>query len=166
MRKKFHPERVRGIVAVQKWERGRLLWTRRGENLIVTAALPLIAKLVGGGAGTNIIGAVGFGSGGAAPQVTDTDITTPAYYNAVASVSYPSPGQAQFTWSLTGSGDPSAVGMTVTELAFYANSGSVTLPVWRPSGAAPNLTMYAHILLNVGTIAGGGSYTGTWTFVA
>ncbi|HUO06587.1 MAG TPA: hypothetical protein VMU16_15440 [Candidatus Binataceae bacterium] len=158
--------KIRGFVELKKWERGRLLWTRTAENLIVNSALPLIANLVGGAAGTNLIGVVGFGSGSAAPQVTDTDITAPAYYKAIASVTYPSAGQAQFTWSLTGAGDASAVGMTATELAFYANTGSVSLPVWRPSGTAPSLTMYAHILLNVGVIASGGSYTGTWTFVA
>jgi len=158
----------RGHVTIRAWRRGKLLWTREGDNLIVNAALGPIANLVGGAVvATNAIAVVGFGSGTTAPTVNDTDITAPAYYKAVASVSYPQSGYAQFTWEIVGSTDTGAVGINVQELAFYANSGSVALPIARAAGAgAPNLTMMAHILLNVGVIASNGSYTGTWTFEA
>ncbi|MGH7815120.1 MAG: hypothetical protein ACREQI_14100 [Candidatus Binataceae bacterium] len=164
--------KIRGFVTVTKWHRGRRIWTIEKENLIVTAGLGPIGNLLGGAASaTNAISVVGFGSGNAAPAITDVDLTPPAYYKAGLAVSNPSSGQAQFTWSLSGAtspdtGDWQAVGMNVTELAFFANTGSLGLPINRPSGAAPNLTMIGHILLNLGTIESGGNYTGTWTFVA
>jgi hypothetical protein len=160
--------KIHGFVKIQRWSRrGRLLWTLERENLIVNGALALIAELVGGTASGNSISAVGFGSGTATPTVTDTDITAPAYYKALSAPTFPQPGQCQFTWTIVGSTDTGAVGLAIQELGFYANTGAVTLPISRPSGAtAPNMTLCAHISEFVGTIASGGSYTGTWTFVA
>ena len=157
---------VRGIVKMRAWKRGRLLWEIERENLIVTAGLTPISKLVGGTTANQAITVIGFGAGTAAPVVTDTDITPPAYYKAVTSVSFPTAGQAQFSWSLVGATDTGAVGLTITELAFYANTGAVSMPVARPSGAAPSLTMYAHLQWPSFTVLSGGTYTGTWTFVA
>ncbi len=56
--------------------------------------------------------------------------------------------------------------MTFTELAFYANTGAVGMPVTRTSGGAPSLTMVGHIQWPSFTVSSGGTYTGTWTFIA
>ncbi len=86
---------------------------------------------------------------------------------ALPAPTFPQAGQCEFSWSLSGATDTGAVGINVQELAFYANTGAVALPIARASGAAaPNMTMYAHILLPVGVIASNGNYSGTWTFVA
>jgi hypothetical protein len=165
-------ETMKGIVCICKWRRSRrgvfvLEREWRRENLIVNGALALIAELVGGTTGGNFISAVGFGSGTAAPSVTDTDITAPAYYKALSAPTFPQSGQCQFSWEIVGSTDTGAVGLTIQELGFYANTGTVALPISRASGdGAPSMTLCAHVSEFVGAIAAGGSYTGTWTFVA
>jgi hypothetical protein len=157
---------MRGFVTIRYFRRGRLIWTRERENLIVNAGLAPIAALVGG-AGPNGITVVGFGSGTAAPQPTDTALTAPAYYKALPAATFPQAGQAQFAWTLSGATDTGAVGINVTELGFFANPNALALPITQASGAgAPALTMYAHILETLGVIASNGTYQGTWTFVA
>jgi hypothetical protein len=163
-------KRVRGFVKIRAWKRGRLLWELERENTVVTAGLAPIANLVGGGSSAaNSIAIIGFGSGAPSnpPPVTDTDFTTlPGYYKAMASISFPSAGQATFNWSLVGATDTAAVGMVVTELGFFANTGAISLPLYRPSGAAPNVTMVAHTVEPAFTVLSGGTYTGNWTFIA
>jgi hypothetical protein len=95
---------IRGRLAITKWrQRGRLWvpeWTREEDNLVVLAALVPVSKLLGGDVSNQSIAAVGFGSGSATPLNTDTALTTPAYFRAVGSHSYPQPGQVQFAWAL------------------------------------------------------------------
>jgi len=153
---------MRGFVRLARWQHGRLLWVREQENLIVSAALPLIAHLVGGGPSSNAIAAFGIGSGTTAPAIADTVLVAPAYYKALSAPTYPQAGQVQFTWTITGAGDPGAVGLNGQELGIFANTGAATLPSTSSSG----LTMYAHLLMAVGPILSTGTYTGTWTFVA
>lgn len=162
---------MRGFVRIKAWKRGRLLWELERENTIVTASLPLIAKLVAGVYAGNFISVVGFGSGAPAdpPPATDSDLTaTPAYYNDVGAVSYPTPGQVQFPWTIDTTGpDAAAVGLTISELGFFANTGAVGMPLSRALGAgAPALTMYAHIVWPAFAVAASGIYQGTWTFQA
>jgi hypothetical protein len=163
-------KRVRGFVKVRAWKRGRLLWEIERENTVVTAGLTPIANLIGGGSlAANSISIIGFGSGAPTnpPPVTDTDFTAlPGYYKAMASITFPAAGQATFNWSLVGATDTAAVGMVITELGFFANTGSISLPVFRSSGAAPNVTMCAHVVEPAFTVLSGGTYTGNWTFVA
>jgi len=162
---------MRGFVRARAWKRGRLLWELERENTVVTAALAPISKLVAGVYAGNFISVVGFGSGnpGAVPPVTDVDLTaTPAYYNDTGLVTYPSPGQVQFSWKIDTTGpDAAAVGLTISELGFFANTGAVGTPLSRALGAgAPALTMYAHIPWPAFAVAASGIYEGTWTFVA
>src|SRR5713101_9341746 len=67
---------------VRLYTRGKLLWER--DNLFVNAGLTVLASLISGVTAGEIAAAVGFGSGAAAPAITDTDLTAaPKYYNAV-----------------------------------------------------------------------------------
>ncbi len=157
---------MRGFVTLRYFKRGRLIWTRERENLIVNAGLTPIAALVGGG-GANGITVIGFGSGTAAPQPTDTTLTAPAYYKALPAATFPQAGQAQFAFTLSGATDTGAVGMNLQELGFFANPNALAMPITQASGAgAPALTMYAHELFAIGVVASNGTYQGTWTFIA
>jgi len=155
--------RLSGFIQVKAWKRGRLLWTLERENLIVTAGKTPVAKLIGGTVSNESVTAIGFGSGTTAPAITDTDLgATPAYYKALGTVTFPAAQQVQFAWSLSGSSDSGAVGMNVQEVALFCNTGAVSLPITRPSGAAPAMTMFAHQLFPLGTIGAGTNYTATW----
>jgi hypothetical protein len=160
-----------GIVACEVWRARRgiwvmdLRWERR--NLIVNGAAVPRSKLLGGDVTDEPISIAGFGSGSAQPLATDTVLTAPAYYNAIASHSYPQAGQVQFNWALTNGVDTGAYGMTFWEMGLFANTGGVALPVAQPSGSAPNITMIAHLLLPASiAYASGVTVTGTWTLTA
>ena len=114
---------------VRLYKRGKLLWER--DNLFVNAGLTVLASLISGVTAGEIAAAVGFGSGAAAPAVTDTDLTAaPKYYNAVGTHTIgPSGGVASgsvlFNYSLLTT-DYGANGMTIAELGLFA--GTATLP--------------------------------------
>lgn len=116
--------RPNGIVRLYK--RGRLLW--EAENLFVNAGLPLLANLIAGVTAGQYVTAIGFGSGATAASPGDTSLgATPAYYNAIAANSFPSPGSVQFNYSLAAT-DYGAIGITIQELGLFANSAAVALP--------------------------------------
>ena len=114
---------------VRLYKRGKLLWER--DNLFVNAGLTVLASLISGVTAGEIAAAVGFGSGAAAPAITDTDLTAaPKYYNAVGTHTIgPSGGVASgsvlFNYSLLTT-DYGANGMTIAELGLFA--GAATLP--------------------------------------
>src|ERR1700689_5525562 len=91
-----------GIVRIRLIERGRVGWEYEGRNLFVNAGLPALAALLGGDTTGEFAAAVGFGTGSNAPTVTDSALTTTA--------------------------DPGAQGITIQELAIFANHASATLP--------------------------------------
>ena len=67
------------------------------HNLFVNAGLPALANLMAGVTAGQYALAVGFGSGGTAPTVNDTDLSlAPKYYNAVGAHSFPNAGSVQF----------------------------------------------------------------------
>lgn len=125
-----------------RWPKGEVRLYRddvliyRTANLVVNAAAPAMANLAAGASTGHFISAVGFGSGTAAPAVTDTDLgAAPKYYNAVGGSNFPGSGEAQFSCSLSAS-DYAAVGMTVTEMGLFANSSSIALPASVGAGIA------------------------------
>lgn len=71
-------------------------------------------------------------------------------------------------WTCEGAYDSGAFGTNFTDVALFANTGAVALPVAQASGAgAPNLTMIAHVLLpSPIAISAGTSVSGTWTLSA
>lgn len=161
-----------GIVRGEVWRQRRGIRVMLGRferrNLIVNAAAVPRAKLLGGDVADEPISVAGFGSGTAQPTLADTVLTAPAYYNAIASHSYPQAGQVQFNWQLVSGTDTGAYGMTFTEMGLFANTGAIALPVAQASGAgAPNLTLIAHLLLPSSiAYASGVNVSGSWTISA
>jgi hypothetical protein len=107
--------------------RGAMLWECR--NLFVNAGLPALANLMAGVTSGQYALAMGFGSGGAAPTVNDSDLgTAPKYYNAVGAHTFPSSGSVQFNYALEATTDYGAIGMTVQEVGLFANGAAAALP--------------------------------------
>lgn len=94
-----------GVVRLSLHRKGRLLWTLEEENLFVNSGLPALAALVAGDGTNQFISAIGFGSNGTAPSLSDTALTAPAYYKTLDSHtengSSPGLGSVRFNWSLT-----------------------------------------------------------------
>jgi hypothetical protein len=135
-----------GIVRIRLVERGRLAWSYEGRNLFVNAGRPALAALLGGDTTGEFAAAVGFGSGLAAPAVTDTALTAPGYYGSVT-----------FNWSLTAA-DTGALGITIQELALFANHANAGLP-----GTTAPTPMLARKTIAPIVFGAGMSISGTWT---
>ncbi|MGD0120436.1 MAG: hypothetical protein ABSD30_20400 [Candidatus Binatus sp.] len=146
-----------GIVRIRLVERGRAVWEYEGRNLFVNAGLPALAALLGGDTTGQFAAAVGFGTGSNAPTVSDTALTTPAYYKSLDSHSEDGNGSVTFDWSLT-TGDTGAVGITIQELAIFANHGSTGLP-----GTTAPTPMLARKTIAPIVFSSGMSISGTWT---
>lgn len=154
-------------VSVYEWTRGpgarphvsrrRLILETAGENLFVNAGLPALAALMGGDTAGQFAAAIGFGSGLTAPTVNDTGLTAPAYFKALDSHSEDGSGSVTFNWSLTTS-DTGAQGITIQELALFANQGGVGLP-----GTAAPAPMLARKTISPIVFAANMSISGTWT---
>lgn len=146
---------MRGLVRLYEgsdFQRGKLLFERK--NLVVNAGLTALASLLGGTTTGEFVAAVGFGSSGAAPAVTDTALgATPAYYNAVGTVTIgPSGGVAagtvQFAYSLI-TGDYAANPLTIQELGLFGNTAPIGLPAAVGTG---NSAWAATTLYAIGTL--------------
>jgi hypothetical protein len=163
-------KRPKGIVRI--FSRGALVWECR--NLFVNAGLPALANLMAGVTSGQYALAVGFGSGGAAPTVNDTDLSTaPKYYNAVGTHTFPSSGSVQFNYALSATADYGALGMTVQEVGLFANGSAAAMPAaigtgnpaWAASTAwtVGNLIVDANGNIQRCTTAGSsGSAAPTW----
>ncbi len=116
-----------GTVRICLVQRDRIVWTYGGRNLFVNAGLPALAALLGGDTTGEFAAAVGFGTGSNAPAVTDTALTAPAYYKALDGHSEDGNGGLTLNWSLT-TADTGAQGLTIQELAIFANHASTGLP--------------------------------------
>jgi hypothetical protein len=146
-----------GIVRIRVVERGRVAWEYEGRNLFVNTGLPALAALLGGDTTGEFAVAVGFGTGSNAPSVADTGLTAPAYYKALNGHSEDGNGGITFNWSLT-SGDTGAVGITIQELAIFANHASAGLP-----GTTAPTPMLARKTIAPIVFGTGMSISGTWT---
>src|SRR5260370_3472464 len=125
--KEVKMKRPVGIVRIRLLERGGAAWLYEGRNLFVNAGRPALAALLGGDTTGEFAAAVGFGSGLVAPAVTDTALTAPGYYKALDSHSEDGNGSVPFNWSLTVA-DTGALGITIQELALFADHGNAGLP--------------------------------------
>src|ERR1700684_1446011 len=105
-----------GIVRIRLVERGRVGWEYEGRNLFVNAGRPALAALLGGDTTGEFAAAVGFGTGSNAPTLTDSALTTPAYYKALDGHSEDGNGSLTLNWSLT-TADTGAQGITIQALA-------------------------------------------------
>jgi hypothetical protein len=133
------------------------VWAYEGRNLFVYAGRPALASLLGGDTAGESAAAIGFGSGSNTPAVGDTALTAPAYYKALGSHVTDGNGAVAFDWSLTGA-DTGALGMTIQELALFANSAAIGLP----NATAPT-PMLARKTIAPIIFTEGMSLSGTWT---
>jgi len=101
--------------------------------------------------------AVGFGTGSNAPTVNDNALTAPAYYKALDGHSEDGNGSVTFNWSLT-TADSGADGITIQELAIFANHASAGLP-----GTTAPTPMLARKTIAPIVFGTGMSISGTWT---
>jgi hypothetical protein len=146
-----------GIVRIRVVERGRVVWEHEGRNLFVNVGRPALAALLGGDATGEFASAVGFGSGSTAPTVTDTSLTAAAYYKSLDAHSEDGNGGLTLNWSLT-TADTGAQGITIQELAIFANHGSAALP-----GSTAPTPMLARKTIAPIVFGSGMSISGTWT---
>jgi len=100
---------------------------------------------------------VGSGSRLAAPAVTASTLTAPGYYKTLDSHSEAGNGSVTFNWSLTGA-DTGALGITIQELALFANHASAGLP-----GTTAPTPMLARKTIAPIVFGAGMSISGTWT---
>ena len=146
-----------GIVRIRVVERGRVVWEHEGRNLFVNVGRPALAALLGGDTTGEFASAMGFGSGSNAPTVTDTGLTAAAYYKVLDGHSEDGNGGLTLNWSLT-TADTGAQGITIQELAIFANHGSASLP-----GTTAPTPMLARKTIAPIVFGAGMSISGTWT---
>src|SRR5208282_1528030 len=149
--------RPRGVVRFELFEDYRLIATIEDHNLFVNAGLPALAALMGGDTSGEFAAAVGFGSGAGTPALTDTGLTTPAYYKSLDSHSEDGAGSVTFNWSL-GTADTGAVGITIQELGLFANTTVVVLP-----GTTQPTPMLARKTISPIVFTSSMSLSGVWT---
>jgi hypothetical protein len=151
------PRRPRGVVELRVERDGKLLRVAKFDNLFLNAGLPALAALLGGAAGSWDAVAVGFGSSGTAPTVADAAVTAPLYYKAVDGAVEDGAGSVTFAWSLVSGTDVGAYGITIQEIALFANHAAVALPgVAAPAPILARRT-FAPIVYAVGV-----NISGTW----
>ena len=136
---------------------GRLVYALEGRNLFVNAGMPALAALLGGDTTGEFVSVIGFGSGSAAPTVNDTALTAPAYYRQIDGHAEGGEGSVTFQWSLTTS-DTGAQGITIQELALFANHAGVGLP-----GSTAPSPMLARKTISPIVFGANMSVSGTWT---
>src|SRR3984957_3451530 len=146
-----------GIVRMRVVERGRVVWQHEGRNLFVNAGRPALAALLGGDTTGEFAAAVGFGSGSGAPKVTDTALTAAGYSQALEGPSEDGNGSLTLNWSLT-TADTGAQGITIQELAIFANHGSASLP-----GTTAPPPLFERKTIAPIVFGAGMSISGTWT---
>jgi hypothetical protein len=154
--------KLKGVIRVRAFKRGRLLWTREIENTVVDAHAVPTANLLGGDVANNSVTAIGWGSGVAAAAAGDTVLTAPAYYKAVTSHSYPVAGKVRFAFALIGGTDTGANGINLQELGLFCNTGPASLPFTQPSGAPPSMTLFARQLMGLGVYSSALTFNMTW----
>jgi len=145
------------MVRFRLFRGGELICDVSEPNLFVNAGLPALAALLGGDTTGEFCSAIGFGSGSNTPTVNDTTLTAAAYYKTVDGHSEDGAGTVTFNWSLTTS-DTGAQGITIQELALFANHSSVTLP-----GTNAPTPMIARKTISPIVFAANMSLSGTWS---
>ncbi len=146
-----------GIVRIRVVESGKVVWVHEGRNLFVFSGRPALASLIGGDTQGQFAAVIGFGSGSNPPTVTDTQLTAPGYYRALDGHTVDGNGAVAFDWSLTGV-DAGAQGLTIQELALFANHAGIGLP-----GTTAPTPMLARKTIAPILFTANMSLSGTWT---
>lgn len=120
---------IRGSLRFKVKKNGVTIEEFEDHNMIMNVAKDAMARLIGGSGSGKTITKIGFGTNGNGPTPLDTGLTG-SYSKNVASVSYPTTGQAQFNWLLTTS---EANGMSIKEFGLIC--GDTTLFARKTRGA-------------------------------
>jgi hypothetical protein len=92
--------KLTGEVSIRGYnEAGEQVLAIDKSNLVVTAGKDRMAKLLGAGTAGFKIDGIGFGTGAAAPTLSDTALTSP-FKKGLGAVSYPTANSVQFAWTL------------------------------------------------------------------
>ena len=113
-------EGVQGRFLLEVRRRGELVDVFEERNLIVTGSKAVHAHLLGGDVANRSVTQIGFGTGSAAADVSNTGLTA-AYIKALDGVSYPSAGVVAFAFSL---GSAENNGVAISEFGLFTG-GSV-----------------------------------------
>jgi hypothetical protein len=130
---------MRGDVSVRGYnERGELVYEFDKQNLVVTGGKAVMAALLAYADADRIINGIGFGTGSAAPALTDT-VLTDSFLKPLGGVSFPTANSVKWEWVLNFS---EFNGNTLRELGLFSGltSGAealfarvVTLPTVKTS---------------------------------
>jgi hypothetical protein len=108
---------MRGDVSVRGYnERGELVYEFDKQNLVVTGGKSVMANLLAYANSDFVIDGIGFGTGSAAPALTDTGLTG-SFTKPLGAVSFPSPNSVKWEWVLDFS---EFNGNTLRELGLYS----------------------------------------------
>lgn len=129
---------------IGRWRRKYLLERWDGKNLIVNGAKTQLAHLLGGDTTGRPVTKIGFGTNGAAPNVSNTALTG-AFVKNTGTATYPTSTQVQFPFTLLTS---EANGLSIIEFGLLSTDN--TLFSRRVRGSA---------IVKDNTI----SFSGTWT---
>ena len=131
-------QRPRGFLTLNIYERGKLIETWDGENVIVSQARGQTAKLWGGDAENRSVTQIGFGTSGSTPSTGNTTLTG-AYVKLLDAVTYPTVSSVAFEFSLS---TAEANGLSIYELGLLTGAGLLvarrvrTAPLPKTSGIA------------------------------
>ena len=90
-------------------------------NMIMAASRDVLARLVAGVGGGQVIAKIGIGTNGTTPAPSDTSLTS-ALIKPVTSFSFPATGEVEFAW---GFGESEANGMVIREFGLITADGQL-----------------------------------------
>lgn len=108
-------------VAAIRASTGLLVDYWKDENLIVSGAREMLARLISGDGAGDSIAHIGFGTGSAPATPNDTGLTA-AHWRPLSGHSYPAPGKVQFSFALS---TTEANGLTIREFGLRTSSGAL-----------------------------------------
>lgn len=111
----------KGLFEVRIYKGERLLEEYRDENMIMNLAKDALAKLIAGAGAGKVITKIGFGTNGSGPTPDDAALTT-SFSKAIATITYPVPGQAKFGWNLA---TTEANGMLIKEFGLICSDNTL-----------------------------------------
>lgn len=112
---------MKGIFKMVVRKNGEVIEEYEDHNLIVNGARNQAAKLFAGDTEGRPIASIAFGTSGAEPAATDTEITD-AYTKDVAGFEFPDMGQIQTNWEL---GTSENNGMAIMEFGLLSEDGTL-----------------------------------------
>jgi hypothetical protein len=112
---------VRGILRYTVFKNGMPVETVEDHNLVVDGAFFQLARLLGGDVTGRTIRGIAFGTSGADPEPSDTELMN-QFAKDITGVSYPHANEACFDWNLLVSEDN---GMAILEFGLLTADGTL-----------------------------------------